>query len=206
MDNSIPITTLILDIGGVLLTNGWGHVSREAAAEIFKINYTDMQNRHQLVVDTYEEGKITLDEYLNMVVFYKKRPFTKTEFREFILAQSTPNIEMIEFIKQLKKKHHLKIGVLNNEGRELNEFRIKKFQLNHFVDFFVSSCFVHLKKPDVDIFHLILDIAQVPAEQIIYIEDTLLFTDVGKKLGMRIIQHENYFSTSIELAAMGMKI
>ena len=206
MDKKNPITTLFLDIGGVLLSNGWGHESRKAAADFFKLNYNDMQDRHKLTMVTYEEGKLTLSEYLNRIVFYQKRPFTLSQFREFMFAQTTPYLEMIEFIQQLKEKYQLKIAVINNEGRELNEYRIKKFQLNQFVDFFISSCVVHFRKPDADIYRVALDIAQVPAEHAVYIEDIQMFVDVAGDLGIHGIRHKNYLSTSEELASMGLKI
>lgn len=206
MQNSIPVTTLFLDIGGVILSNGWGHESRKLAAETFHLNPDEMEDRHHINMATHEEGKLTLSEYLNRVVFYKKRSFTPDQFREFMFTQTTPNTEMIEFIKQLKEQYKLKIAVVNNEGRVLNEYRIKKFQLIQFVDFFISSCFVHLRKPDTDIFRLALDIAQVPAEQVVYIEDLQMFVDVARSMGIRSIQHKNYLSTSEVLANMGLKI
>lgn len=205
-NKSIPVTTLFLDIGGVMLSNGWGHESRKLAAAVFKLDYFEMEKRHQVIQVTYEEGKITLNEYLKRVVFYNKCTFTVDQFREFMFSQSTPNLEMIEFIKQLKDKYNLKIAVVNNEGRELNDHRIKKFQLNQFVDFFVSSCFVHFRKPDADIFRVALDIAQVPAEHIVYIEDLQMFVDVAGDLGIRGIRHKNYLSTSADLASMGLEI
>ncbi len=156
---------MFIDVGGVLLTNGWGHESRRLAAEKFALDYGELEERHHLTFDTYEEGKLTLVEYLNRLVFYEKRAFTCNQFREFMYAQSTPYMDMIELIKQLKKQYQLKIAVVNNEGRELNEYRIKKFHLNQFVDFFISSCFVHFRKPDADIFRIALDIAMVPAER-----------------------------------------
>lgn len=123
-----------------------------------------------------------------------------------MFAQTTPNKEMIELMRQLKEKYQLKIAVVNNETRELNEFRIKKFQLNQFVDFFISSCFVQLRKPDADIFRIALDIAQVPPEQVVYIDDMQMFVDVAGDLGIRGIWHKNYLSTSAELATMGLEI
>jgi putative hydrolase of the HAD superfamily len=206
MDKTTPITTLFLDIGGVMLSNGWGHESRKLAANVFNLNFSDMDDRHHLTMVTLEEGKLTLNEYLKRVVFYQKRSFTPIQFREFMFTQSTPHIEMIELIRRLKEKYQLKIAVINNEGRELNEYRIEKFQLNQFVDFFISSCFVHFRKPDEDIFRIALDIAQVPAEQVLYIEDMQMFVDVARDLGIRSIQHKHYLSTSKVLADMGLKI
>lgn len=206
MNNDSPVTTLFLDIGGVMLSNGWGHGSRKLAAEAFKLDYEEMDGRHRLNQATYEAGKLTLEDYLNRVVFYQKRAFTPAQFQEFMFTQSMPHVEMIEFVQQLKKQHQLKIAVVSNEGRELNAFRIKKFHLTRFVDFFITSCYVHLRKPDVDIFRLALDIAQVPAEQVVYIDDVQLFVDIASDLGIRSIRHKDYLSTSAELAAMGLQI
>jgi len=206
MGYTTPITTLFLDIGGVMLSNGWGHESRQLAAETFNLNPDEMEDRHHLNMATHEEGKLTLSEYLNRVVFYEKRSFSPDQFREFMFKQTTPNIDMIEFIRQLKEQYKLKIAVVNNEGRVLNEYRIKKFQLNQFVDFFISSCFVHYRKPDTDIFRLALDIVQVPAEQVVYIEDLQMFVDVARGMGIQSIRHKNQLETSEVLATLGLKI
>jgi len=206
MKKIIPVTTLFLDIGGVMLSNGWGHDSRRLAAEKFNLNLSELEERHHLTFVTYEEGKLTMKEYLNRVVFYQKRTFTPDQFKEFMFNQSTPFKEMIEFILKLKEQNRLKIAVVNNEARELNEHRIKKFKLNQFVDFYISSCFVHFRKPDADIFRIALDIAQVPVEHVVYIENTGMFVDVARDLGIRSILHTNYKSTRSELSLLGLKL
>ncbi len=204
MKKPVPVSTLFLDIGGVMLSNGWGHESRRAAAKVFNLDFDDMEERHHLTFVTYEEGKLTMSEYLDRIVFYRKRDFTPVQFRDFMFAQSTPFVEMIEFIQKLKEQNRLKIAVVNNEARELNVYRIKKFHLNRFVDFYISSCFVHFRKPDADIFRIALDIAQVPAKQVVFIENTQMFVDVARDLGIRSIHHKDYLSTSSELASMGL--
>jgi putative hydrolase of the HAD superfamily len=152
MKRAIPITTWFLDIGGILLTNGWDHHARKRAAKNFKLELAEMEDRHHLTFDTHEEGKLTLEEYLGRVVFYQKRTFTQAQFWRFRFAQSKPYPEMIELAAQLKIRHELKIAAVSNEGRELNAYRIRKYKLDGFVDSFISSCFVHLRKPDADIF------------------------------------------------------
>jgi len=115
MKRSEEIRTLFLDIGGVLLTDGWDHHARKRAATNFKLELAEMEDRHHLTFDTYEEGKLTLEEYLGRVVFYQKRPFTRAQFRRFMFAQSKPYPEMIELIRILKAKYGLKIIVVSNE-------------------------------------------------------------------------------------------
>ena len=205
MNKTIPIKTLFLDIGGVLLTNGWDHRARKRAATHFKLNWAEMQERHELNFETHEEDKTTFKEYLDRVVFYQKRSFNRAVFRRFMFAQSKPCAEMIELVRDLKAKYKLKIVVVSNEAREVNAYRIRQFKLVGFVDAFVSSCFVRLRKPDTDIFKLALDIAQTPVRQIIYIENTPLFVQVAEGLGIRSILHTDYKSTCAKLAAFGLQ-
>ncbi len=205
MIRTSPITTLFLDIGGVLLTDGWDHNARKRAAANFKLELAEMNDRHHLTFETYEEGKLSLEEYLGLVVFYKKRPFTQAQFRRFMFAQSKPYPEMIELVRGLKARYGLKIVVVSNEARELNEYRIGKFKLNGFVDSFISSSFVHVRKPDADIFRLALDIAQVPARKVVYIENTPMFVQIADGLGIRSILHTDYQSTCAKLASFGLR-
>lgn len=203
--NKNNITTLFLDIGGVLLTNGWDRNSHKKATEVFNLNPEEMQERHHLTFDTYEEGKLSLDEYLSRVVFYKERPFTRNDFKKFMFSQSQPHGDMINLIRNLKEEYKLKIAVLSNEGRELTEHRIRKFRLNEFVDFFISSCFVHFRKPDHDIFRIALDISQVPAEETLYIEDREMFVIIAREFGIKAIRHTGFESTRDKLAEFGLK-
>ena len=205
MQSAISITTLFLDIGGVLLTNGWDHQARKRAAAHFKLDWNEEEVLHHLMFATYEEGKITLEEYLNRAVFNEERPFTREQYREFMFAQSHAYPEMIELFTQLKARHKLKIAVVSNEARELNAHRIRQFKLNEFVDFFISSCFVHLRKPDADIFRLALDIAQTPVEQVLYVENTQMFVDIAESLGICSILHTDYKSTCDQLASFGLQ-
>jgi putative hydrolase of the HAD superfamily len=206
MKRAINITALFLDIGGVLLTNGWDHHARKLAARKFDLDLGEMEDRHHLTFDTYEMGKLSLGEYLRRVVFYQERPFTLPQFQKFMFAQSRPFPQMIDLVGTLKARHGLKIAVVSNEGRELNSFRIRKFKLDGFVDFFISSCFVHFRKPDEDIYRIALDIAQVPAHQVIYIEDQPMFVQIAEGLGIRAIRHTDYKSTCAKLATFGLRV
>jgi putative hydrolase of the HAD superfamily len=205
MKRSAPIMALFVDVGGVLLTDGWDHHARKRAAAHFKLEWAEMEDRHHLTFDTYEEGKLTLEDYLGRVIFYQKRPFTRAQFRRFMFAQSKPYSEMIKLVRELKSKYGLKIVVVSNEGRELNAYRIRKFKLDGFVDSFISSCFVHVRKPDADIFRLALDIAQAPAGQVVYVDNTPMFVQIAEGLGIRSVLHTDYRSTCAKLASLGLQ-
>lgn len=204
MVNSQPITTLFLDIGGVLLTNGWDHQARKKAVEQFGLEQEEFDQRHSLLYEAHENGRLNLDGYLERVVFYKERKFSKEEFKEFMFAQSQPYPEMLELVESLKKHYGLKLVAVNNEGRELMLYRIDEFRLEKILDFFVSSCFVGFRKPDQEIFRLALDLSQVPLEQIVYIEDRAFFVEVAQSLGIRGIHHTSYETTKEALASLGL--
>ena len=205
MKSALPITTLFLDIGGVLLTDGWSHGASKLAVKKFNLDFEELNKRHTEALDTYELGKLTLKEFLNWTVFYEKRSFTPDQFRKFMFAQSKPFPEMIDLVRRLKKRYGLKIVIVSNEGRELNEYRIRKFKLDGFVDYFVSSCFVRLRKPDADIFRVALDTVRVPANQVVYIENTPMFVEIAEGLGIRSILHTDYKSTCVKLASLGLE-
>lgn len=97
------ITTLFIDIGGVVLSDGWGHEARQRAAIQFKLDLPELEKRHLLTFATYELGKLTLTDYLDFMVFYVKREFSMADFQAFMFAQSTPMPDMIALIRQLKQ-------------------------------------------------------------------------------------------------------
>jgi len=205
MKQKLSINTIFTDIGGVLLTNGWDRGSRRRAIDLFKLDPEETEERHHLTFDTYEVGKITQDEYLDRVVFYKKRSFSRRQFRQFMYDQSKPFPEMLALLSRLKKKYGFKIAVVSNEGRELAEYRIKQFNLNALADFFIVSSFVHFRKPDADIFRIALDTAQVKPQQVIYIEDRTMFVQVAKGLGIHGLRHIDHKTTCEKLEKYGFK-
>jgi putative hydrolase of the HAD superfamily len=206
MNKTTDITCLFLDIGGVLLTNGWDHLVRKRVAKHFKLGWAEMEERHRLTFETHEEGKLTFEEYLSRVVFYQERPFSQAQFRRLMCSQSKPYPEMIDLFAQLKSRYGLKITVVSNEAREVNAYRIRKFRLDGLVDSFISSCFVHLRKPDAEIFRLALDVSQAPVRQVVYIDNTPMFVQIAEGLGIRSILHTDYKSTCEQLASIGLRI
>jgi putative hydrolase of the HAD superfamily len=200
------IQALFLDVGGVLITNGWDHALRKKTAETFQVDYEMMNNRHQLIFDTYETGKLTFDEYLKRIIFFEPRQYSLQDVKHFIFEAVRPFNDMINFVKEIRKEYNLKIGVVSNEGRELAVDRIHRFDLPSFIDFFIISSFVHFRKPDPDIYRLAIDVAQVPPSRIAYIDDRLLLIEVAKGLGLQGIHHKSVESTEAALRMLLSKV
>lgn len=193
---SSSIRVVFFDIGGVLLSNGWGHESRQKAAEHFGIDYNEMDVLHNFIFNVYEIGKLTLDEYLNTIVFHKKRHFSVEDFKQFMFSQSSELPGMISWLTQWRIDHPgFPIISINNEGKELNEFRIEKFNLHQCFDAFISSCHVGMRKPDPGIFNLALGVAQVQPKQCIYFDDRPMLVQAAQRVGINSFQHRNLEST-----------
>ena len=182
------IHAIFWDVGGVLLTNAWDHTERAAALEHFRLDEKEFHGRHEMVVSSFERGKISLDEYLDRTVFYRSRSFTREEFRDYMLSLSRPVTDVLTFARDLAASGKYFMGTINNESRELNLHRIKKFGLRDIFRVFVSSCFVGLRKPESGIYRLALEITQINPEQCCFIDDRALNLECAAKLGMRTIQ------------------
>ena len=201
---SSRLTTLFVDVGGVLLTNAWDHIARHRAAEHFDLDHESLNRRHHLVFDLYEEGKLHLDEYLDRVVFYEHRSFSRQDFQAFMFDQSEALPQMIQLVGNLKARYGLKVVAIGNEGWELAAHRIEKFALKSLVDLFIFSCFVRCRKPDLEIYQIALDITQVSPEAVVCIEDQPMYAEAAKSLGIQAFQHLGYKFTRETLAAFGL--
>ncbi len=197
-----PFKSLFLDVGGVLLTNGWDRHMREEASKLFDLDYEEMNKRHGLLFDAFEIGKLSLDDYIKWMVFYEPRSFSIEEFKQFMFEQSKPYDLMLELVRQVKREKGMQVVLVSNEGRELMYNRIEKFKMKEFVDIFVVSSFVGLRKPDKEIYYLAFDLAQVKPEQVIYIDDRPLLAEFGQHLGMKAIEHRSYEQTKAMLESL----
>jgi putative hydrolase of the HAD superfamily len=187
--NNMKITTLFLDIGGVLLTNGWGREQRQNAIEKFNLDTNEVSERHELAWAVYESGKLTLDQYLDLIIYYEKRSFSKEEFKTFMMEQSIALDGAIDYFKQIKKERGLRVIAVSNEARELNDYRVKKYKLDELFDFYISSCYVGLRKPDPDIYKLACDSCQVLPEHVLYIDDRKTYVEMAVRLGIASLHY-----------------
>jgi len=184
------IRALFWDIGGVLLTNAWDHTQRAQALKHFHMEDDDEEfhNRHEMVVSSFERGKITLDEYLERTVLYRPRTFTREAFRDYVFSLSQPFPDVVQFAQSLSTSGKYFMGTINNESRELNYYRIEEFGLRNIFRLFISSCFVGLRKPESGIYRMALEVTQIPAEECCFIDDRALNLECAAKLGMHTIE------------------
>jgi putative hydrolase of the HAD superfamily len=198
------IDAIFWDVGGVLLTNAWDRTERAAALEHFRLDEEEFHSRHEMVVSSFERGKISLDEYLDRTVFYRNRPFARDEFRDFMFSLSHPMPDVLAFALSLADSGKYFMSTINNESRELNLYRIEKYGLRKIFRLFVSSCFVGLRKPESGIYRLAIETTQVNAQECCFIDDRELNLECAAKLGMKTIQMQTLEQLRGDLTKLGV--
>src|SRR5262249_41567491 len=195
-----------LDIGGVILTNGWDRGSRRAAADTFQFDWEEFQDRHELTFPAFDSGNVTLEEYLDRTLFYRHRPFSRDAFRDFMFAQSKEYPQSRALLDKLARSGKYFIGAINNEPLELNEFRIQSFQLRRDFQVFFSSCYVHSRKPEELIYRVALRVTQRPPDQCVFIDDRPLNLESPRKLGMNVIHYQDAQQLRVDLQKYGIEV
>jgi putative hydrolase of the HAD superfamily len=200
------VTAVFSDVGGVILSNGWDRGSRAAAAKKFGLEWEEFQDRHELASPAFETGRITLDTYLQRTVFYRKRNFTRQEFVDFIFSQSSEYPDSRAVLSSVASNGKYLLATINNEPRELNEWRIRKFDLRRDFKAFFSSCYLGVRKPEEGIYKLALEVTQRSPEECVFIDDRELNLECAKQLGMRAIHFQDAAQLRQELAAHGVSV
>jgi len=199
------ISTVFWDIGGVVLTNGWGTASRQAAAARFGLDWEDYQGRHLQAFPLWEIGQLTLDEYLDQTLFFRQRPFNRQQFRDFMFEQSQEMPESRKVLRACVRSGRYFLAAINNEPRELNEYRIGHFGLREDFRAFFSSCFVGASKPDETIYRTALDVTQSTPERCVFIDDRAANLVTAARLGMGTIHFQNAAQLHDELQQLGIR-
>jgi putative hydrolase of the HAD superfamily len=200
------ITALFWDVGGVLLSNAWDREQRQRTLREFNLDEVEFESRHEMLVSSFERGKITLQNYLERTVFYRPRSFTAEAFTQHMFSLSTPNPETLQLGKELSRSGKYLMSTINNESKELNLYRIQTFGLREIFSLFVSSCFVGLRKPEEGIYRLALEITQRPPEECCFIDDRPLNLDSASRLGMHVIQMKTAEQLRADLQKLGVAL
>lgn len=179
------ITTIFFDVGGILLTNGWDHVSREAAANTFGYDYEDTEARHQQHAEDFECGRLSIDKYLEQVVFAEPRSFSKEDYTDFMKKQSQPHQENLDLISALARSGKYLLATINNESLMLNEYRIKTYHLPESISLFFSSCNMGVMKPDCEIFRRTLLITRREGKNCLFVDDREENVEAAQSCGLR---------------------
>jgi putative hydrolase of the HAD superfamily len=197
---------LLSDIGGVLGTNGWDTGIRDTICRHFQIEVSEIVDRHRLMFDSYERGHIEFGDYLQKVFFGVPRAFTVEQVRDFAYSQSITWPQNIALFRRVKERNRLKLGLISNEGKGITQYRVDKFGLRELADFMIISHFVHMRKPDPEIWQLALDLVQLNPGEAIYVDDRPLFVGIAQDMGFAAIHHTSLADTRDQFKSLGLEV
>ena len=201
----LPFDVILFDVGGVLLTNGWDHAERAAAAKQFGLDAASFETQHAKVFEAWERGEIDKNQYLDAAVFYEPRGFSRDEFFEFILAQSQPLADgAMGILKELSASNRYMLGALNNEARETNDYRFSRFELRQYLKVAFSSCYVGLRKPDAAMYRRALDILGSAPQRTLFIDDRPENVAGAEAVGIRAVRFTGAEAARTELVKLGV--
>jgi putative hydrolase of the HAD superfamily len=183
---SHDIDLVLFDIGGVLGSNGWDREQRAATVARFGIDADDFQYRHEETVGALESGEITLNEYLDVTVFYTPRTFSREAFKAFMFAQSVPWPESIAVARDVAASK-VRMATLNNESEELNCHRIARFGLGSIFPTFFSSCWLGVRKPTHKIYERVFGLTQARPDRTVFVDDRAQNLAPAMELGVKTI-------------------
>jgi putative hydrolase of the HAD superfamily len=200
------ITTIFFDIGGVCLSNGWDHEQRQQVAKQLGFDYEPFDERHRQVVDALERGQLTLDEYLQWTLFYQPRSFTPEDVIRAMQQLSTPFSDTLKIVQTLHDSGRYLLATINNESRELNEYRIERFGLRSLFTAFFTSCYLGLVKPLPEHYRRAMQITQRQPDECLFVDDRPMNVEVARILGLRPILFSSAAQLADDLRAAGLQL
>jgi putative hydrolase of the HAD superfamily len=198
-------STLFFDVGGVVLTNAWDTAARNRAVEAFGLDQHEFHARHGMLKTAFETGRLGLDAYIQRAVFHTRRSFAQADFKAFMFAQSQVLGETLEWVRSLAATGRYRLFTLNNESRELHDYRVRTFGLCSVFQSFLTSCYLGQVKPDEDIYRNALGIAGCGASEGIFVDDRSVNVETALMLGLHSIKFEGLDQLRAALGGLGVR-
>ena len=204
-------TDIIFDLGGVILDlnmEGIGEACKRLGInpELFFVKAESLPPRGEVgrgastvcqgisaskVITEYQVGKVTSEEFLSLVLNHCSEGITREDIMEVWDAciGLIPK-ERLDLIKELRRKGYHTHLLSNTNDLHWEEIKRRYFSEEGYTckdlfDHVFVSHEVHLAKPDPEIYrHAIHEIGR-PAEQCLFIDDTLLNVEAARQEGMQ---------------------
>jgi FMN phosphatase YigB (HAD superfamily) len=206
VSSSSYIKTIFWDVGGVLLTNGWDKQQRTDVLGRLGVDLADYESRHEEANYFWERGLSTAEHFFNLTVLNQNPNLTFAELWPQVCAESRIlHPGNLDILGELAASGRYTLATLNNESRELNEYRLDAFRLRSLFDYFICSGYVHEMKPHPGIYRAAVEISGHVAETALFIDDKAENCDAAADLGMQTICFESPRQLRDELAQLGLK-
>ena len=187
---STGIRTIFWDVGGVILTNGWDLGQRTRVLGRLGVDLAAYEAIHERANYYWERGLITAEEFFRQTVLHPNPRLELTFpllWKQVCAESKVLNSGCLDLLAELKQGGKHRLATLNNESRELNEYRLDAFKLRSLFDYFICSGYLHEMKPKPGIYHSAIDISGFTASRALFIDDKQENCDAAAEAGMHTI-------------------
>jgi putative hydrolase of the HAD superfamily len=137
-----------------------------------------------------EKGKITEEAFLGQIADELEpklghRP-EMHRFSEIYFDALKANDPMIELMRDLKRRD-LRMGLLTNNVREWEPLWRAMVPIGELFEVVVDSAFVGCRKPDAEIYEIMLERLGVAAESCLFVDDVEVNCEAARTLGMTAV-------------------
>lgn len=159
---------------------------------------------HEELLLPFELGRIRPQAYYEGLKARLRLPWT---YEQFVLAWNgifRENVEVTSLMRRLGERH--KLTVLSNTNvLHLEHIKTAVSSLSVIEDW-VASCEVGLRKPDPEIYRLVLQRAGAKPEGAVYIDDRPELVEAGRSVGLTGIRFESSRQLEDDLRAIGLNV
>jgi HAD superfamily hydrolase (TIGR01509 family) len=206
---SASIRTIFWDLGGVVLTNGWDPGQRKRVLSRLGVNLEAYEELHDRANYYWERGLLTAKDFFSQTVLLPNPKLDLTFdmlWPQVCAASKVLHPECLDMLAELKQMGRYRIATLNNESRELNEYRLDAFKLRSLFDYFICSGYVHEMKPNLGIYKSAIDISGFAASSALFIDDKPENCAAAEAVGMHAIRFESPAQLCTALVEYGIQL
>ena len=205
--NGKKITTIVFDIGGVLL-DIHPEKTYQYISDSTDINVDIVKNRFPWDVhDEYEKGNLTNKEWFFAFRDSLPQPccLKETDFWKawsLLLGKEKKTVDLLGVLSQ----SHSTWLLSNTNPKHIQDEVEKKYLFPSLVDGTIYSFDARCRKPDRQIYDCLLERSQTEPEECIFIDDLIENVEAARLIGIHAIHYSNYNLLSKELKDLGVLI
>lgn len=191
------IKCVAFDWGGVLIDNPVDDFAKECSQRI-GISIQELKESYSSFAEKFEKGLLpehdlwlNIGKQLNINI-----PDSNSLWYECFKTVYSPRKPVFNLAKKLKNSGILVALLSNTEVPAMNFFNSQNYD---FFDVKVFSCAEGCRKPESEIYQILLNRLNLPATQILFIDDREENVLQAKNMGMKSILYDNFNQVLEEL-------
>lgn len=193
MERTVPYDTIMLDLGGVLIDVDYQASARAFASLGFKdFDVLYSKAKQDNLFDGFETGAISPAQFRDKIRTLHGQPLTDDQIDSCwnSMLGNLPQ-ERLTLVERLRERYQVPL-LSNTNAIHVPAFEAIVAKENGIQDFKALfdgayySCELGMRKPDVEIFHYVLQKQGAMAERTLFIDDSIQHVEGARKAGLHV--------------------